>query len=406
MILARGDKIRHMTIRPWMAAVTVCLIAVLSVAYLAATAYLFFRDDLIRVAVARQSHIQQEYEDRIAALRTQLDSVTSRHLMDQQVLQQKVEKLLEQQDALFSRHGKLGPLLERAQESGLMPAGSDGPAGEDPERQASVGGGIQAIDALLGYTAAASAPGLAYAPLRESRAERTDLVFSRVDSSLRDIEQEQLAKIAGLTVDASRTADAIASILKRTGVNIDALTTASDEGVGGPLLEPETAVAAFDDSVHGLDAALSRLEAVRETAKALPYGSPAPGRTMTSRYGNRVDPFLGRLALHAGIDFRASTGEKVFSAGAGKVVAAEFSGGYGNLVEIDHGYGITTRYGHLSRILVSAGDEVSAGAVIGRAGSTGRSTGPHIHYEVRRDGRAIDPVHFLNAGMKLGTYLN
>ncbi|MBU1315571.1 MAG: peptidoglycan DD-metalloendopeptidase family protein [Alphaproteobacteria bacterium] len=406
VILARGDKIRHMTIRPWMAAVTVCLIAVLSVAYLAATAYLFFRDDLIRVAVARQSHIQQEYEDRIAALRTQLDSVTSRHLMDQQVLQQKVEKLLEQQDALFSRHGKLGPLLERAQESGLMPAGSDGPAGEDPERQASVGGGIQAIDALLGYTAAASAPGLAYAPLRESRAERTDLVFSRVDSSLRDIEQEQLAKIAGLTVDASRTADAIASILKRTGVNIDALTTASDEGVGGPLLEPETAVAAFDDSVHGLDAALSRLEAVRETAKALPYGSPAPGRTMTSRYGNRVDPFLGRLALHAGIDFRASTGEKVFSAGAGKVVAAEFSGGYGNLVEIDHGYGITTRYGHLSRILVSAGDEVSAGAVIGRAGSTGRSTGPHIHYEVRRDGRAIDPVHFLNAGMKLGTYLN
>ncbi|MDY6961164.1 MAG: M23 family peptidase, partial [Pseudomonadota bacterium] len=216
MILARGDKIRHMTIRPWMAAVTVCLIAVLSVAYLAATAYLFFRDDLIRVAVARQSHIQQEYEDRIAALRTQLDSVTSRHLMDQQVLQQKVEKLLEQQDALFSRHGKLGPLLERAQESGLMPAGSDSPGGEDPERQASVGGGIQAVDALLGYTAAASAPGLAYAPLRESRAERTDLVFSRVDSSLRDIEQEQLAKIAGLTVDASQTADAIASILKRT----------------------------------------------------------------------------------------------------------------------------------------------------------------------------------------------
>ena len=375
MILARGDKIRHMTIRPWMAAVTVCLIAVLSVAYLAATAYLFFRDDLIRVAVARQSHIQQEYEDRIAALRTQLDSVTSRHLMDQQVLQQKVEKLLEQQDALFSRHGKLGPLLERAQESGLMPAGSDSPGGEDPERQASVGGGIQAIDALLGFTAAASAPGLAYAPLRESRAERTDLVFSRVDSSL-------------------------------TGVNIDALTTASDEGVGGPLLEPETAVAAFDDSVHGLDAALSRLEAVRETAKALPYGNPAPGRTMTSRYGNRLDPFLGRLALHAGIDFRASTGEKVFSAGAGTVVAAEFSGGYGNLVEIDHGYGITTRYGHLSRILVSAGDEVAAGAVIGRAGSTGRSTGPHIHYEVRRDGRAIDPVHFLNAGMKLGTYLN
>jgi murein DD-endopeptidase MepM/ murein hydrolase activator NlpD len=405
VILAKGDKIRHMTIRPWMVGVTVCLIAVLSIGYLAATAYLFFRDDLIRVAIARQSQIQQEYEDRIAALRTQLDSVTSRHFMDQQVLQQKVEKLLEQQDALFSRHGKLGPLLERAQESGLMPAGTDNPGGKDPERQASIGGGAQAIDALLGTPGETSAPGLAYAPLRESKAERADLMFSKVDSSLRDIEQEQLAKIAGLTVDASQTADAIASILKRTGVNIDALTPSSVEGLGGPLLEPETAVAAFNDSVNDLDAALSRLEAVRETAKALPYGNPAPGRAVTSRYGNRLDPFLGRLALHAGIDFRASTGEKVFSAGAGKVVAAEFSGGYGNMVEIDHGYGITTRYGHLSRILVSVGDAVAAGDVIGRAGSTGRSTGPHVHYEVRRDGRAVDPAHFLNAGMKLGTYL-
>lgn len=406
MILARGDKIRHMTIRPWMAVLAFCLVAVLSVGYLAATAYLFFRDDLIRVAIARQSHIQQEYEDRISMLRTQLDSVTSRHLMDQQVLQHKVEKLLEQQDALFSRHGKLGPLFERAQESGLMPNLGIEPAAKATERHAAAGGGTEAIEALIGQSVNATAPALAYAPLRDGTPERADIMFSRVDSSLKDIEQEQLAKIAGLTVDASQTADAIASIVKRTGVDIDVVAGSGENGLGGPLLDPELSSTVFDDSLSGLDAALTRLEAVRETARALPYGSPAPGQTVTSRYGNRMDPFLGRLALHAGIDFRARTGEKVFSTGAGTVVAAEFSGGYGNMVEVDHGHGITTRYGHLSRILVSKGDEVGAGSVIGRAGSTGRSTGPHVHYEVRRNGRAVDPMHFLNAGMKLDTYLN
>ena len=76
------------------------------------------------------------------------------------------------------------------------------------------------------------------------------------------------------------------------------------------------------------------------------------------------------------------------------------------MVEIDHGHGITTRFGHLSKLLVKKGDRVSAGDVIGRAGTTGRSTGPHVHYEVRRNGQAVDPVHFLNAGMKLTSYLN
>jgi murein DD-endopeptidase MepM/ murein hydrolase activator NlpD len=109
--------------------------------------------------------------------------------------------------------------------------------------------------------------------------------------------------------------------------------------------------------------------------------------------------------LHAGIDFAAQTGDEVKSTGAGKVVAAGVAGGYGNMVEIDHGYGISTRFGHLSKILVNVGDEIKTGDVIGRAGSTGRSTGPHVHYEVRRNGQAVDPMHFLNAGMKLTTYL-
>lgn len=395
-----------MTIRPWMAALAFCAIVVLSVGYLAATTYLFVRDDLIGGAITRQAKLQLEYEDRISALRQQLDRVTSRQMMDQQLLEQKVQKLLQQQQALFSRHGKLGPLYERAEESGLLPDQESQPKPKT-EQQASLGSSaVGAIDALIGSPQRAdTTAGLAYTALRESMPDKAIGLVSEVSSSLRNLEQEQLEKISGLTVNAAEKAETIAQIMRRSGVDVDAIVE-QEEGLGGPLLEPETGSSRFDASLSGLDAALTRLEAVRETAKALPYASPAPGRPVTSKYGNRIDPFLGRLAMHAGIDFQAHSGEKVLSTGAGTVTVAEFSGGYGNLVEIDHGHGITTRYGHLSRILVNVGDRVAVGDVIGRVGSTGRSTGPHVHYEVRKDGNAVDPLHFLNAGMKLNTYLN
>src|SRR5205085_2855008 len=103
-----------------------------------------------------------------------------------------------------------------------------------------------------------------------------------------------------------------------------------------------------------------------------------------------------RLAMHAGIDFRLKTGSDVHATGAGTVIHAGTSSGYGIMVEIDHGNGITTRFGHLSKVLVKEGDIVNEGDLIALSGSTGRSTGPHLHYEVRRNGTAIDPMRFLN----------
>jgi murein DD-endopeptidase MepM/ murein hydrolase activator NlpD len=415
LILASGDNLRHMTIRPWMAALALSLAGLFVIGYLAATSYLVIRDDLIGATMARQARIQHDYEDRIAALRAQLDRITSRQLLDQQVVEQKVEKLMEQQNALFSRHGKLGSLLDRAEESGIAPAAAPGTAEPSPlagqsGRQASLIGGVEAIGSLLGAatpeTPQVSMPALAYAPLRENLADRADRVFSKVTLSLKDIEKQQLAKISNLTTGASQTADAIADILRGTGIRIASSDQDSArDGIGGPFVEPQATSTAFDASLDELDAALSRLETVRETARDLPFGNPAPGHYVTSRFGNRIDPFLGRLALHAGIDFQADTGDAVKATGSGKVIAAGPAAGYGNMVEIDHGQGITTRYGHLSRILVALGDSIETGDVVGRAGATGRATGPHVHYEVRRDGNAIDPVHFLNAGMKLTTYL-
>lgn len=414
IILASGETVRHMTVRPWMAGIAFSFIGVVAIGYLAATSYLVLRDNLIGATMARQARMQHEYEDRIAALRAQVDRVTSRQLLDQQLVESKVEKLLKQQMALTSRHGKLGSLLDRAEESGILPRDVPVPAikpGAAPER-AGLAGGVDAIETLLGRNSTGgaeqpSAPksALGYAPLRESSADRADRIFSKVTLSLKDIEQEQLDRIQRLTLGASETASEIEGILLRTGIDIADDGNGHDSGVGGPYVAPR-APSSFDASLEDLDSALNRLEAMRDTARRLPFSNPAPGKAITSRFGNRVDPFLGRLALHAGIDFREVTGGQIKSAGGGTVTTAGPSGGYGNMVEIDHGHGVSTRYGHMSKILVREGQQVDTGDIIGLAGSTGRSTGPHLHYEVRRNGDAVDPMHFLNAGMKLKPLIN
>ncbi|MFN4206108.1 MAG: peptidoglycan DD-metalloendopeptidase family protein [Agrobacterium albertimagni] len=418
IILASGDRIRHMTIRPWMVALTVCFLGTMAIGYLGATTYLVLRDNLIGATMARQARMQHEYEDRIAALRAQVDRVTSRQLLDQQVVEEKVEKLLEQQMALTSRHGRIDALLQTDSAPDALPTDGPMPAEKplvDGKDRASLSTGTQAFAALLGETSAPSksevpqrrALALGYVPMTgENVADRADRLFSHMTLSLKEIEAEQLQRIDELASGASQTADEIAAILRRQGVPIDeqaALPTI--DAVGGPYLAPQSD-RDFNASLNALDVALTRLETVRDTAKRLPFANPAPGREITSRFGNRPDPFFGGLAMHAGIDFRAPTGTEIRSTGVGKVVTASFSGGYGNMVEIDHGLGLTTRYGHMSRILVSEGDMVETGQILGLSGSTGRSTGPHLHYEVRRNGDPVDPMRFLNAGMKLTPLIN
>ncbi|MBX5198880.1 peptidoglycan DD-metalloendopeptidase family protein [Rhizobium sp. NZLR10] len=420
LILASGDKVRHMTVRPWMAALAVCLVGAFSIGYLLATSYLVLRDDLIGATMARQARMQHDYEDRIAALRAQVDRITSRQLLDQQVVEDKVDKLMEQQMALTSRHGKLDNLLDRAESSGLTekdgalaapssPVQSYAPDIKD-KRASLTGGGIQAIEKQLASGAPADATPdnstLAYVPAAETVGDRADRIFSNVTLSLKGVEQDQRNRVEQLTSDAGNAANVIGTVLTRFKIPVPEETAArqDDDAVGGPYVEPESNDD-FNNSLAALDGALTRLESVRSTAESLPFRNPALGKDVTSPFGNRRDPFLGRLALHSGIDFRFTPGEKIRPSAPGKVIAAGWTGGYGNMVEVDHGNGISTRYGHMSQVLVKVGDTVDRSDVIGLAGSTGRSTGTHLHYEVRQDGHAVDPVYFMNAGLKLATYI-
>jgi murein DD-endopeptidase MepM/ murein hydrolase activator NlpD len=133
----------------------------------------------------------------------------------------------------------------------------------------------------------------------------------------------------------------------------------------------------------------------------VPTQHPVNAGHLGSAFGWRIDPFTGRSALHTGLDFQADTGTPIVAASGGVVVTQEWHAAYGNMVEVDHGNGLVTRYAHASRVLVKKGDLVKRGQRIAEVGSTGRSTGPHLHFEVLVEGIPQDPQKFLNAGAHL-----
>lgn len=132
-------------------------------------------------------------------------------------------------------------------------------------------------------------------------------------------------------------------------------------------------------------------------AISIPSILPIAKFTFSSAFGVRSDPFAGSAAMHAGIDLASPSGTAIYATADGMVDRAEWFGGYGNMVEIEHGKGISTRYGHMSRIAAHPGQRIKRGDLIGYVGSTGRSTGNHLHYEVRIDGRAVNPMPFLQS---------
>lgn len=171
---------------------------------------------------------------------------------------------------------------------------------------------------------------------------------------------------------------------------------------GGPLAPPRIGTADLD----ALDAQIGRVERQIATLAGaaaeqsielmrLPSRLPIAGAELTSSFGNRLDPFAHTQAFHAGLDFAARIGTPIASAAGGVVAFAGFRPDFGGVVEIDHGNGLTTRYAHASELLVRTGEIVTPGERIAFVGSTGRSTGPHLHFEVLRDGGAIDPKRYL-----------
>jgi murein DD-endopeptidase MepM/ murein hydrolase activator NlpD len=407
-----GKRVRIAPVLFWSVVVSVVIMG----AWSAATAtYFTFRDDVLTRLVARQAEMQYAYEDRIAELRAQIDRTTSRQLLDQEQFEQKLDQVQRRQMTLEQRTSALGGLPDTAPTGSVRTPGR-GAALADPIVTGSIR--PQAVTDTVVFVAP---------PDREARLESRTTTFAsllkpgeftktggvgnvltRLQLSLDGVEGRQVAALNSLEESFESRMRRMRGVFTDLGLNLgDMETTApAQTGVGGPFVpaKPSRDAGPFERQLYRINLTRSQIDRLNRTLAVVPYRKPVIGQVeFSSGFGIRSDPFLGRPAMHTGLDFRASTGDPVRATAYGKVIAAGWQGGYGKMVEIDHGNTLTTRYGHLSEINVKVGDIVRIGQVIGAVGSTGRSTGPHLHYETRIDGDAVDPQKFLRAGVRLGS---
>jgi murein DD-endopeptidase MepM/ murein hydrolase activator NlpD len=396
-----GRQVRIGPVAFWIVVGTLVIMAVWSVA---TGTYFAFHDDVLTRLIGRQAEMQFAYEDRIAELRAQVDRITSRQLLDQDQFEHKLNALLRRQAMLEQRTNALG--------SDLGITGSVKPTHAPPQAAAE----RPIKPSPISDTVIFAAP-----PDREARLESRELPASlvriagrgdgsgpegalgRVASALDKVERRQATVLTDVEERMDSKARRMRSVLSDLGVN----PSRAPGGAGGPfvpLKPPRAGASAFDRQLYRVNVARAEINQYSHTLIAVPVRKPVAGTVdMSSPFGMRLDPFLGRPAVHTGIDLRGEIGEPVHATAAGKVSIAGREGGYGNMVEINHGNGLATRYGHLSKILVKVGQTVRIGEVIGLIGSTGRSTGPHLHYETRINGEAVDPQKFLRAGVRLGS---
>ena len=231
--------------------------------------------------------------------------------------------------------------------------------------------------------------------------------LTRLQTSLDRVESRQTATLNTLEERYDSKAKRIRGVLADLGMD-GKKVAAPVAAVGGPFV-PVTLrkdAGAFERQLYRVHVARANADRLTNTLSAVPVRKPIVGEIdLSSGFGVRSDPFLGRPAMHTGLDFRSGTGDPVRATANGVVETAGWNGGYGKMVEVDHGNGFSTRYGHMSEIEVKVGQKIKIGQVVGRVGSTGRSTGPHLHYETRIDGDAVDPQKFLRAGLRLGNAL-
>lgn len=177
--------------------------------------------------------------------------------------------------------------------------------------------------------------------------------------------------------------------------DISTVDPTSRERIRGLRLQLNRLIREADWQQSGFEEVLATLEGDRELRDSTPSVRPIRAGYLSSRYGRRPDPFTGHPTMHRGLDFAAPVGTPVLAPASGRVKRASRRGSLGLLIEVDHGNGLLTRYGHMDSFAVQRGDWVTRGQVIGRVGNTGRSTGPHLHYEVVQNGRSQNPWLFI-----------
>jgi len=377
IVVSRNGKTRQFTIRPVFFSIAVCSAIMLMVGYFSA-----------------------------------LDRVTSRQLLDQQAIESRVHELMARQENIGKRSNRMTNLLDKAKNRGLnaktatgsIPVPTLNPAKSTTDNITT--GSIDTSNAevqiasnfqLRGKTSnSAPTPTVnPYSPQLSSNF--TQQLFGEVAEQIGMIDTNQRQEVDQLRIAAASKVAKISSILKSNGVKVPQMPS---NDVGGPFVPLDHSVP-FEAHLEALESTLNHYDSLSGLARKMPFANPIPGAKISSRFGHRKDPFNGRSAMHSGMDFKAPRGTPVRATGDGVIVKAGRKGGYGNVVEVQHKNGLISRYAHLSRISVKNGQRVNVGQMIGKVGSTGRSTGPHLHYEVRQGKTARNPSRYMQVGFKL-----
>lgn len=387
-------------------------------------AYYLMRSDVMAEASAERTELVLEYQDHIDRLRAEIEKLTSRQMVDRETVEIQVMDVLRRQQDLNQRHAIVADLVARAESVGIYLSNDKPLPPPKPSLDArelatigtndksAIGGESELIEepvkalglretttrsvdplAILQQTPAVPQ---AQTTVKKNTEKRAALDAVKADISEMDV--ESTAAIDSITVATESRIEEILNITKSIAPSMNAALR-ENSSIGGPFTPISHKT--FPERLRRADNALETLRRVKFAALRLPVKRPVRNGKISSNYGPRVDPFLRRLAMHTGIDFKAPYGARVYATAPGTVASAKWNGGYGKMVEIRHANGYVTRYAHLSRMHVAEGDHVLAGDLIGNIGSTGRSTGPHLHYEIRRHDKPHNPGAFLTAGGKL-----
>jgi murein DD-endopeptidase MepM/ murein hydrolase activator NlpD len=406
------------------------LVPLAALIYLGATCYFVFHDDVLAQLMQRQADMQYAYENRIAALRRDVGNAQRHADAAAADFASRLAALSQRQDQVETRTALIAVFADHEKQMQLPQTGETAPAALDsaptsalpsaqmPAAPEADDGKPHPVDfdlrlrdhphpVPLPFSTGDASPGggdPASSPDDQARALAARYIHSdNVDLALLD---DLAAAPARLNQDVRATLATLGLSASRFHIRTAKLTT--NEGVGGPFvpLPVMTDGSRFANEAARLQNTLAAAEDLKSVLPHIPLNAPLPGDLeVTSPFGPRIDPFLGRPALHTGVDLRGAYGDSVRATAPGRVTFAGAMGGYGNLVEVDNGNGLATRYAHLSSIDVAQGEAVATGTIVGHIGDTGRATGPHLHYEVRIDGQPVDPERFLRAGEELQTAL-
>lgn len=390
--------------------IVILLFAVLGTGWAGVASWLLWQEKSVVAALQQEQQVlQASYDEKMRALTRRLVSSIATQRAPGAATggstggDDQLADLIARQIELEARQNLLGTLTGQAVAPVLPPSGARAPGGT---------GGFAANDPFQGNILERINPAVVAPQKRQIaavlRAEEPLPLAERVavlQQSLDRIEAAQGQQLSAIGTRLVGRVQEIRSSLADLGLDVAKVRLPpARQAMGGPLIPLSVTMrpGSFEHRVVQLGEGQALFGRWRELANIVPLRRPLEGDdSTTSNFGTRTDPFTGAAAMHAGMDFRGETGTPVHATGAGKVLRAEVAGGYGNMVELDHGNGLTTRYAHLSAFDVKADQIVPPGAIVGRLGSTGRSTGPHLHYETRLAGEASNPLKFIEIGARL-----